>query len=629
MVDKGKAIVFVRDTSPPTPSRTPIQPIRSTSRTGRRSRFFSEQDEPISVKRNKIASHVISSTTVHHDGSYTTQTTQPIRINTPEFTKPNFHVESQCDIHPATTRTHMEPQNASNNYVPRRTNTHQSRVDHRSRLFSLLGEIEPDKDITSFCVETLDPTTSNANATRSTTRPLHVDILDLGLPTLECKYCGAFFWHQEALHRAGRKTNPAYSLCCQDGKVELPLLQQTPALLDSLLSQDGNELSRHYQKHIRSYNAAFSWTSFGAKFSQHILNSRGPYSLVLCGENYHFMGSILPVDGERPRYSQLYVFDPASEVDDRLSNVSSSTRTLNAQLMSDLKDMLDEYNVLTQSFRRVRDALQLPENENLRLRISGTRVQNDRRYELPTGTDLAGLIPGDFEPDHGDRDIIVSNKSTGLTRITSLNPLFDSLHFPLLFPYGNDGYHEMIRYNPLYVDPNRKRGFVSQNEYYNFRLQYRRVEGKTLIRSGKALQHFCIDAFTTIEQNRLIYLRLNQKKLRADLYNGLQDALNRGDLNSQNLGNIILPATFTGGVRYMMQLYQDAISICQFHGNPDLFITFTCNAQWPELVNAFKDIVGSRSEDKPMLVARVFKMRLSLLREDLKKKQYFGRYVAG
>ncbi|CAN1831054.1 ATP-dependent DNA helicase PIF1 [Linum perenne] len=57
----------------------------------------------------------------------------------------------------------------------------------------------------------------------------------------------------------------------------------------------------------------------------------------------------------------------------------------------------------------------------------------------------------------------------------------------------------------------------------------------------------------------------------------------------------------------MMQLYQDAISICQFHGNPDLFITFTCNAQWPELVNAFKDIVDSRSEDKPMLVARVFK----------------------
>ncbi|CAN1746374.1 ATP-dependent DNA helicase PIF1 [Linum perenne] len=89
--------------------------------------------------------------------------------------------------------------------------------------------------------------------------------------------------------------------------------------------------------------------------------------------------------------------------------------------------------------------------------------------------------------------------------------------------------------------------------------------------------------------------------------------------------SFILP----GGFRYLRQLYQDATSVCQFYDNPDLFITFTCNAQWPELVNAFKDVVGTRSEDKPMLVARVFRMRLTLLREDLKKKCYFGRNLAG
>ncbi|CAN1326876.1 ATP-dependent DNA helicase PIF1 [Linum perenne] len=484
-------------------------------------------------------------------------------------------------------------------------------------------------DAPAFSQDKLHPNPSPSNDARPEIPRRQNVILDLGLPTLECKYCGAYFWHYEALHRPGRKRNPAYSLCCRDGMVEVPLLEQTPPLLDHLLSPDGDELSRHYQKHIRSYNAAFSWTSFGAKLNPHLLHSRGPYSLVLCGENYHYMGSILPVEGARPRYSQLYVFDPASEVEDRLSNVSSTTRTLNAQLMSDLQDMLDEHNVLTQSFRRVRDALRQPNSESLRLRISGTRVPNDRRYELPSGTDLAGLIPGDFEPDHEERDIIVNNRSTGLTRITSLNPLFDSLHFPLLFPYGNDGFHELIRYNPLYAKPTKKREYVTQNEYYNFRLQYRKNEGKTLIRSGKALQHFCIDAFTTIEQNRLLYIRLNQKQLRADLYNGLQDAFSRGDLDSSNLGHIIVPATFTGGVRYMQQLYQDAISICQFHGNPDLFITFTCNAQWPELVNAFKETIGTRTEDKPMLVARVFKMRLSLLRDDFQKKQYFGRTVAG
>ncbi|CAN1256879.1 ATP-dependent DNA helicase PIF1 [Linum perenne] len=234
--------------------------------------------------------------------------------------------------------------------------------------------------------------------------------------------------------------------------------------------------------------------------------------------------------------------------------------------------MLDEYNALTKSFRRVRDALQQPENEDLRLRICGSRVEHDRRYELPTETDLAGL-----------------------TRITSLNPLFDSLHFPLLFPYGNDGYHEMIRYNPLHVDPRQKRKFVTQNEYYNFRLQYRHNEGKTLIRSGKALQHFCIDAFTTIEQNRLLYIRLHQQKLHADLYNGLQDALNRGELDSRNLG----------GFRYLRQLYQDATSVCQFYDNPDLFITFTCNKRGLPHAHI---VIWLASSDKPNTVDKVDKI---------------------
>ncbi|CAN1242015.1 ATP-dependent DNA helicase PIF1 [Linum perenne] len=437
---------------------------------------------------------------------------------------------------------------------------------------------------------------------------LNNEILDLGLPTLACTYCGAFFWKLEALKQARRKTNPQFSLCCQLGKVGLPLLPETPTLLDNLLSVNGDALSKHFRTNIRSYNASFSWTSFGAKLDPRLLNSRGPYSLVLCGENYHYMGSLLPPEGQPPR--------------------GSTTRPLNPQLMAGLQDMLDTCNVLTQSFRRVRDALQEPTNHNLRLRITGSRVERDRMYELPTGTELAGLIPGDFEPNRDERDIIVNNRTTGLTRITSLNPLFDSLHFPLLFPHGNDGFHQRIRYNPLYVDPNQKRKYVTQKEYYCFRLQYRRDEGNTLIRGGKALQHFCIDAFTTIEQNRLTYLRFNQKKLRSDIYKGLHDALNRGDLDSRNLGRIINPSTFTGSVRYMQQLYLDAMAVCHFHGNPDLFITFTCNAQWPELIQAFRDDVGPHSEDKPMLVARVFKMRLGLLKEDLNKGRYFGRCIA-
>ncbi|CAN1274373.1 ATP-dependent DNA helicase pif1 [Linum perenne] len=216
--------------------------------------------------------------------------------------------------------------------------------------------------------------------------------------------------------------------------------------------------------------------------------------------------------------------------------------------------MLGLHNVLARSFRQVRCSLQQPANRQLNLRISGSRVPNGRQYELPSGTDLAGL-----------------------TRITSLNPLFDSLHFPLLFPHGDYGFHTNIRYDPAHVPPKTKHQFVTQREYYCFRIQYRSSEGKTLIRAGKALQHYCIDAFTTVEQNRLTYLRNNQKTLHSETY-------------KTNKCNILLLPNCAGSVRYMKQLFLDGMAICHYFGNPDLFITFTSNAQWPEIINAFIEV---------------------------------------
>ncbi|CAN1176892.1 hypothetical protein LINPERPRIM_LOCUS3808 [Linum perenne] len=358
------------------------------------------------------------------------------------------------------------------------------------------------------------------------------------------------------------------------------------------------------------------------------MNSRGLYSLILCGENYHFMGSLLPPNGQRPRYSQLYVHDPNSEVNERISQFPTSESKLRSSLIQQLQDMLDQFNVLTKTFRQVRSSLKHPQNKDLRLRITGQRIPNDKQYELPSGVELAGLIPGDFEPNHEDRDIIVNNCNSGLQRITSLHPLFDSLHFPLLFPYGNDGFHNCIKYNSTRIPRGQKRQHVTQREYYCFRIQYRNAEGSTLIRGGKTLQHYCIDAFTTVEQNRLTYLRNNQKTLRSEIYSELYNALNRGETSSKNIGRIILPSSFTGGMRYMKQLFLDAMAICHYFGNPDLFITFTNNAQWPEITNAFKDKVRSHEEDKPAIVARVFRMKLQHLKDDINDHHIFGRTVA-
>lgn len=89
---------------------------------------------------------------------------------------------------------------------------------------------------------------------------------------------------------------------------------------------------------------------------------------------------------------------------------------------------------------------------------------------------------------------------------------------------------------------------------------------------------------------------------------------------------IILPSSFTGSPRCMHQLYQDAMSIVRKFGKPDLFITFTCNPNWPEIKNA---LLGNQTPaDRPDLTARVFHLKLKNLLNDIVQQQIFGKTLA-
>ena len=62
------------------------------------------------------------------------------------------------------------------------------------------------------------------------------------------------------------------------------------------------------------------------------------------------------------------------------------------------------------------------------------------------------------------------------------------------------------------------------------------------------------------------------------MYYGLKDVVLRGDTDPITVGKrIVLPSSFTGSLRYMVQNYQDAMVICRWAGYPNLFLTFTCN----------------------------------------------------
>jgi hypothetical protein len=127
-----------------------------------------------------------------------------------------------------------------------------------------------------------------------------------------------------------------------------------------------------------------------------------------------------------------------------------------------------------------------------------------------------------------------------------------------------------------------------------------------------------------MESERLAWIINNQSKLRVSKYRKLNDENDNGAKVGKR---VILPSTFVGGKRYMDGLYFDGMAISVAVGFPDLFITFTCNPNWPEI----RRLLSNRNlkpQDRPHIISRVFKIKFDELMRDLTKKHLLGKVVA-
>ncbi|XP_071739204.1 uncharacterized protein [Rutidosis leptorrhynchoides] len=451
-----------------------------------------------------------------------------------------------------------------------------------------------------------------------------------GPPAHKCRNCDATMWYEERNNKPKHTRNPSFSMCCQSGKVLLPKLNEPPTLLKNLLDYN-DPTGAKFREQIRIYNSMFSFTSFGAKIDHSVNRGRGPYTFRISGQAYHKIGSLLPEEGGRPKYAQLYFYDTQNEVKKRMSAFvgDDSRTTIDETLTRNLIAMLDESSAVAQAFRMARDWSANNTMSDCGLRLLA-KVTISRQYNTPNVAEVAALITGDFGHCNSTRDIIVQKKNNTPQRISELHQLYMALQYPLLFPYGETGYHEEIPYHTNSGRRQTTRGHVTMREYYCYRIQQRESEGTTILRGGRLFQQYLVDAYTAVEEQRLKWLRHHQNELRLDLYSNVCDAVTRGDTSATSIGKrIILPSSHTGSPRYMVQNYQDAMALCREYDNPDLFITFTSNPRWPEVDTMISYIDGQKSADRPDIVARVFKMKLDDLMADIMKKQIFGTCQAG
>nr|XP_027102440.1 uncharacterized protein LOC113723649 [Coffea arabica] len=164
--------------------------------------------------------------------------------------------------------------------------------------------------------------------------------------------------------------------------------------------------------------------------------------------------------------------------------------------------------------------------------------------------------------------------------------------------------------------------FVSIREYYAYKLQMRNDDESFLLHFGRLFQQYVVDMYVKLESQRLDYLRTQQEEFRKEFLQGIVDSIGTGEVRAANVGQrVFLPASFIGGPRNMRRKYIDAMTLVQKFGKPDIFLTMTCNPNWPEIKEHL--LPTEEAQNRPDLVVRVFRAKLEELKNELLKKNIF------
>jgi hypothetical protein len=370
----------------------------------------------------------------------------------------------------------------------------------------------------------------------------------------------------------------------------------------------------------------------GANIIKDINKGEGPYIFRINGHIHHRIGSLLPDPGQPPQYAELYIFDTKNEIENRIKALRREEHQetdIDPNIVQELKNMLDKCNPLVKKFRHARDLLEENNGIDISIHIIGAQKGDPTQYEMPNTEDLAMLIVGDLNLEKNKRDIVVSTKNNGLQRITIFHPAYMPLQYPLLFPYGERGFQLGIPYhdNEICKNKKRKRNTVTMHEYYKYHMHYRPNQPNPFLCYGRLSKQAIVDARAMVDEDRLSYIARNQDKLRVEYLQGVYDAIEKGLTETNQIGKrTLLPSSHTGSKRYAIQNYHDGIAICRVYGPPDLFITFTCNPKWQEIVQTLRQ--GEQPSDRPDIIIRVFHMKLQELIEDIWSGQLFGPILA-
>ena len=453
-----------------------------------------------------------------------------------------------------------------------------------------------------------------------------VELYTLGPMDVVCQFCGAIGFKSE-------KRNGQVSfgkLCCNGNKTHPGNVLKTPLHRNLVeLFTGSTPQARFFRTHIRQFNSQFAMASLIIDHDVTVSNQLGGAAAFrIMGELHRKVGA---VHGSYGRYIQTYFYDVQQQNQQRIAAFPQQHQQRALEIVDKIRVALEESNnTYIQTFKSIQQIESDIEQttgqsiETIQLALHAEKKPSDehrRRYNLPQCCEVSILMPNEIPAD-AKREVLLEYKSTDnqvrLKTLDDTHRSYDALGYPLFIIGGADSWCLDYSSAPKKTTLN---AFVS---YWMMKRAQPQL-CNALHFGQKLFEQWIVDQYCKIEMGRLCYIRQNQTKLRRELYRGVQDAIQAGDLS--NVGTpVILPATVTGSKRYMHKRLQDALTLTSRFCKPDLFITMTANPKWSEIQDQLP--AGFSPQSRPDIVNRVFHLKKSKLIKLIEKDQVFGKLRA-
>ena len=476
----------------------------------------------------------------------------------------------------------------------------------------------------------------------------------------ETKACGAYFWPSEV---AGQ--GKSHWKCCWRRKDKV-WTQSLPSQESRMYDDDeqcapcapkefgefqaSGKRGKDLYRRSREYSNSFALASAQLNYDNRVKQG-GPISIQGRIHRY-FPDAFTPPPGVDAAFAQMY-FVGGDEQAERYANLREKTKMTQAS-MDFLHKHLSTYNPYVNGTECA--ALFVAGNPDAEFKIvyDSSRIPAwgcKGTFNKPSArngtTGVAAILAESAEDRTYARGLVMQDSGTNATQTIPFdNRIFEALHSPLLLPTGAPGWDRLT----TSVDGTNE----SVMQFYKSRLmqRFRADDGgrdpcdqpgyvtwdhnprlitlqEHLFTSGRMFQEYVIDAYTKHLDSTCSWASNNQatllSKVRSTTAQACAQAASTGD-PLIGVKRTILPKSVTGSPADYKERYQNALKLIQMQGKPDLFITMTCNPQWPEIQREL--LPGECWENRMDLVARVFSMKRTNLIDAIKAGAFGSKATA-